>query len=253
MSQDDNRHAGFFGKVPTHGDFVSRRLPRSFVDPWDRWLQGSIASSREQLADEWLDIYLTSPIWRFVLSPGICGETCWAGVLMPSVDRVGRYYPLTLGYGMQAGVNPLQIVNGSDNWFQQSEELLLTCLEDDFNLDAFDKQVLGLGSPIDCNPESQIPSTDSVRHQAGGSAWRLAMPNPNALRTLYPDLARQLLKELFFAYSLWWTSGSNRIEASLLICQGLPPLDGFSALLSGTWQERGWQEKTLGPTPSPVS
>ena len=30
------------------------------------------------------------PIWRFVLLPGLIGSNGWAGVLMPSVDRVGR-------------------------------------------------------------------------------------------------------------------------------------------------------------------
>lgn len=250
MKPDKERYAGFYGKVPTHGDFVSRRLPRSFIDPWDLWLQGAIASSREQLADEWLEIYLTSPVWHFVLSPGVCGESGWAGILMPSVDRVGRYYPLTLACSLEAGINPLQIVNGSSDWFQRSEELVLTCLDDDFSLESFDSQVMGLGSPVECNPEAQITVAEPVQHQAGSGAWHIAMPNPNGLRALYPGLSRQLLKELFFAYSLWWTSGSNQIDASLLICQGLPPLDGFSALLSGAWDERGWQEKTFGPTPS---
>lgn len=30
---------GFFGKVRTQGDFVSRRLPPEFVQPWDICLQ----------------------------------------------------------------------------------------------------------------------------------------------------------------------------------------------------------------------
>ena len=42
---------GYYGKVPTNGDFVLRRLPRSFVDPWDAWLQRAMAISREQLAE----------------------------------------------------------------------------------------------------------------------------------------------------------------------------------------------------------
>ena len=29
---------GLFGKLPAHGDFVRRHLPRSFVTPWDEWL-----------------------------------------------------------------------------------------------------------------------------------------------------------------------------------------------------------------------
>ena len=37
---------GFFGKLPEFSDFLSRRLPRSFLDPWDAWLQQGILSSR---------------------------------------------------------------------------------------------------------------------------------------------------------------------------------------------------------------
>jgi type VI secretion system protein ImpM len=29
---------GFYGKLPTAGDFVTRRLPIDFVRVWDRWL-----------------------------------------------------------------------------------------------------------------------------------------------------------------------------------------------------------------------
>ena len=88
--------AGFYGKVPTRGDFVSRRLPWTFVDPWDRWLQGGLACSRDQLGDAWLEVYLTSPVWRFALTPGVCGDAGWIGIVLPSVDRVGRYFPLTV-------------------------------------------------------------------------------------------------------------------------------------------------------------
>ena len=97
--------AGFYGKLPALGDFVGRRLGRDFVTPWDDWLQLSMAASRNQLGDAWLDTYLTSPLWRFVLSAGVCGEEARAGVLMPSVDRVGRNVPLALVTTLPAGVS----------------------------------------------------------------------------------------------------------------------------------------------------
>ena len=87
--------AGWYGKLPCLGDFASRRLDAEFITPWDAWLQRCIATSRQQLGEQWLDIYLTSPMWRFILAPGICGERACAGVLLPSVDKVGRYFPLT--------------------------------------------------------------------------------------------------------------------------------------------------------------
>ena len=56
---------GFYGKLPSHGDFLRRRLSDAFVGGWDAWLQDCLAGSREALGDRWLDVYLTSPAWRF--------------------------------------------------------------------------------------------------------------------------------------------------------------------------------------------
>ena len=53
--------AGWYGKIPSLGDFASRRLPTEFIKPWDAWLQGSMAASRQILADRWLDLYLDQP------------------------------------------------------------------------------------------------------------------------------------------------------------------------------------------------
>ncbi|WP_338114240.1 type VI secretion system-associated protein TagF, partial [Thiorhodococcus mannitoliphagus] len=50
---------GFYGKLPGLGDFVSRRLPVDFTQPWDLWLRESLASSQAQMGDDWLSAYLT--------------------------------------------------------------------------------------------------------------------------------------------------------------------------------------------------
>jgi len=59
--------------MPCLGDFVSRRLPPEFIAAWDTWLQRSVAASRGALGESWTDVFLTSPMWRFVLAPGACG------------------------------------------------------------------------------------------------------------------------------------------------------------------------------------
>ncbi len=117
----NNAEVGYFGKLPQRGDFVSSGLGRDFLDIWDQWLQDAIACSRDQLGDAWLDIYLTSPIWRFLLCDGICGGSAWAGVLIPSVDKVGRYYPLTIAAPLPAGSNPMQFSVLADDWFRAAE------------------------------------------------------------------------------------------------------------------------------------
>ena len=95
---------GWFGKLPNLGDFASRRLPEGFVHRWDSWLQRGMAEARDDLTQDWLAGYLVAPIHRFWLAPGLLGAAGWAGLLMPSVDRVGRHFPLTLAQPLAAQV-----------------------------------------------------------------------------------------------------------------------------------------------------
>jgi len=87
--------AGFYGKLPARGDFVRSGLPRDFTDPWDAWLAQAIAGSRARMGEHWLPAFLEAPVWRFVLAPQLCGERAVSGLMLPSVDRAGRYFPLT--------------------------------------------------------------------------------------------------------------------------------------------------------------
>lgn len=94
---------GLFGKIPSRGDFVRSGLPGHFIVPWDTWLQEVIAASRTSMGADWLPAYLESPVWRFALPAGMCGPGSVIGVMMPSVDRVGRYFPLTLAAAIAPG------------------------------------------------------------------------------------------------------------------------------------------------------
>jgi len=57
-----------------------------------------------------------------------------------------------------------------------------------------------------------------------------------------PEMLHKVLLECCFAYSVWWTDGSEEVEPSILICQGLPPLNSTSALLDGNWNQWGWSD-----------
>lgn len=87
---------GICGKLPARGDFVALGLPRHFVEPWHDWLQRALGESRDLLGATWLAAWLEAPVWRFALPPGLCGPDPAIGLWMPSVDRVGRHFPLTL-------------------------------------------------------------------------------------------------------------------------------------------------------------
>ncbi|WP_286800080.1 type VI secretion system-associated protein TagF, partial [Pseudomonas sp. UBA4034] len=97
---------GFYGKLASRGDFVSRALPQSFIGPWDNWLAAGLLASQNSLGAGWLNAYLVSPLWRFVLAPGVCGPDAAAGVVMPSIDRVGRYFPRAVVALLDHNTNP---------------------------------------------------------------------------------------------------------------------------------------------------
>ena len=104
---------GFYGKLPARGDFVRAGLPRDFIDPWDGWLQSVMAGSRALMGDAWLPAFLEAPVWRFTLPPGMCGAQAAFGLMLPSVDRAGRYFPLTFAVLSHAASPPRQARRGS--------------------------------------------------------------------------------------------------------------------------------------------
>jgi len=226
---------GLHGKVPTKGDFVTRRLTREFVDPWDQWLQSAINCSKEQLGEEWLPIYLTSPIWRFVLSPGLCGVDAVAGVLMPSVDRVGRYFPFTLAVALNGCSNPAAVPITGIEWFDRAEALALSALEDPFDFEKFDIEVgasSGPGYPGRDVPSQVYPSMNGMR---------IGFDRSSSMAAGYAPLVNQHLLGVFPQYSIWWNVGSEDSEPSLITCNGLPQIGGFAAFLDGRWQQWGWE------------
>ena len=133
-----NAAPGFFGKVRSHGDFVARRLPPLVASRWDVWLQACMLASSDALAAAWLPAYLNSPIWRFALPCGVVGSAAWAGLLMPSVDRVGRHFPLMLGAAVEPPACVLAMLNQGQPWYDALEVLALSALQDDFRFDHFD-------------------------------------------------------------------------------------------------------------------
>ncbi|HKL53102.1 MAG TPA: type VI secretion system-associated protein TagF, partial [Wenzhouxiangellaceae bacterium] len=120
-----------YGKIPTLGDFIHRGLSRRQIDVWDQWLQGCVAAGRDALGERWLDFYLEAPVWYFAAAPGNLDQQTWMGVLIPSVDRVGRYFPFSILRKFEAGT-PLGAMRSGQSWFGEAEQLAMDCLEDTF-------------------------------------------------------------------------------------------------------------------------
>src|SRR5262249_23889417 len=172
------------------------------------------------------------PIWRFALSPGLCGAGAATGVLMPSVDRVGRYFPLTIVAVLAESVDLSAVPVAAADWFDKAEELVRSALADAFDFEGFDAQVAALGLPVASAPGAPIAETRS--------ALRIAIPSAQAVDQAYRRLAERFLSASYPQCSLWWTSGSDGIPATFIACNGLPPAESFAAFLDGRWDAWGW-------------
>lgn len=174
---------GLYGKLASQGDFVTRRLPPDFVREWDLWLQEGMRALRRRHGDGWLALYLHAPVWRFALARGICG------VLLPSVDRVGRHFPLTLAIVQDDArqASPFALAAGGAAWFDALSGLALRAMCGELSLADLDAALLALGTP-------------------------------------HGDLAPRATSHLAqrHATSLFWTDGAPSMVPAMFLCDGLP-------------------------------
>ena len=225
---------GWYGKIPSLGDFASRRLPQQFIDAWDSWLQQSITASRAVLGEGWLDAYLNSPIWRFVLLPGVIGEWMWAGVMMPSVDRVGRHFPLTIVVPIEAAPGSLSVVTSAQSWYATLEDAALATLSIDFSVQDFEARLAVL--PF---------SADAAGAQGTGAAalagwwlnpsecFEMAMPSCDDLHRVMSDASTHCLQSTGCGKSVWWHAIGDSGPSQLVCFGSLPPPGRYCAMLNG--------------------
>jgi type VI secretion system protein ImpM len=184
---------GFCGKLPARGDFVMSGLPRSFVEAWHDWLQSVMATSRRSLGEEWVAAWLEAPIWRFALSPGVCGPDAVLGLWMPSVDRIGRYFPLTFAAVMPGG-DAAALIRAGGGFLALVECAGLDALAGDLAPESVAARLAtaALAEPGD-------PSTD-------------------------PELCPE-------ARALWWSTGSPRVPLTAFATGTLPDAAVFAGML----------------------
>ena len=105
----------------------------------------------------WSDAYMSAPIWRFTLAPGLAGRAGMLGVFMPSVDRVGRQFPLTLAIRLDGESPALASHFAAGRTFEHLETIALAALDDDTTRDRL-AESLELVASIQRATTSQLAS-----------------------------------------------------------------------------------------------
>jgi type VI secretion system protein ImpM len=228
--------AGWYGKLPCLGDFASRRLTPDFITPWDAWLQRSIATSRQQLGEQWLEIYLTSPMWRFVLAPGICGERACVGVLLPSVDKVGRYFPLTFAMPLDPGDADILQVLAAQDWFSGLEQIGLAALNVDYSANELEAALGAHPFPAMEMPPPPAGTRNMFEYlrdpQPAEQSFHVA--NVGNLYGAARNAARAYVTAASAGKSCWWSVDQESGTAEFHYTGQLPPDDYFTVLLGGS-------------------
>ena len=232
---------GFFGKLPALGDFVSRRVQDGLRETWDEWLQAGLVRAKADTGDEWEALYLSGPVWRFALPPGYAAPEACCGLWLPSVDRVGRKFPMTVLATVESAPKTLELMAEAADFLAAAETLVVAALQGEvFDLGIFENDIANLHDLLPMADEPGRPvSADAI-------AWMLALPFGTALEVEIPELLGDRAYDELDGLGLWWTAGSAAVAPALLVSSEMPPDNGFVPLLNGRFDDNDyWQEVAL--------
>lgn len=162
---------GFFGKLPSHGDFVSMGLGRGLQASLDAWLQAGLQAAQQELGRDWEHRFRAMPGWRFIVERSLWGPATLAGVLVPSLDRVGRSFPLVIVAQLHRFTEHPRQLYLDATWFTAAEAIAETSAYRDFDINHFTASLkrLRILRPSDL-AESEVMENASPR---GTLWWRI--------------------------------------------------------------------------------
>jgi type VI secretion system protein ImpM len=222
---------GLFGKLQTKRDFIAIATPRQFLSVWEQWTQAALSASRVALNDKWQDAYLIAPIWRFWLGAEITGTTA-AGAIMPSVDGVGRYYPLTVfaladeGYAI-----PPPELDPQESWYDGVEAFLFSTLSSHYTFEQMTADLAALPAP---NAGRIGENSAAIRSLSPGALLITAgesIAEQFALaRTTHPDCTYRVS-------TFWWTAGGEGFDCIAVVAHRLPDPYLYAGMLTGKFAQ----------------
>lgn len=170
-------------------------MPISVVKNWDQAFASTLAVSKMFLENRWVDIWIGAPVWRFALPMLICDRQALLGLWMPSVDKVGRYFPLMIA-ATCPNSTPEQMARHGTAWLDAAEDAGRAAIADDLSPEQLKARI---------PPPPDFASTPDT-----GLPYNL-QPRPGA--------------------GLWWSEGSPRVPAQGLVLDTLPDAATFVAML----------------------
>jgi type VI secretion system protein ImpM len=91
------------------------------------------------------------PMWCFALKGGGVDDCGYAGVMVPGLDAVGRYFPFVIAKRIDPDATAQWRVRGGE-WYREVARLALSTLNDDFSLSRLEAD---LKAVCDAGPDAR--------------------------------------------------------------------------------------------------
>jgi type VI secretion system protein ImpM len=220
---------GWYGKLSGLGDFASRRLDAEWVRSCDQWLSEGLRDSQHALGDRWLELYLAAPIWRFAWAPGVIDQRWWFGLLMPSCDSVGRYFPLLIAQSRPQPPADRFALDHLELWWESLTRSAMATLDPATTVDAFEAALQEAPPWATATGRTLLTPTSAYRRE------RYQTAAGTSLHDVLGELAGQRLLQSLQGVTMWWPVNHPGEPGALTLHSGLPSGPAFAALVNGQW------------------
>jgi len=195
--------SGFFGKLPRQGDFVAAGLPRRTIAVFDAWAARIVPGTQAMMGRfNWTQAWQTAPVWRFAVPDEAHSDAGVIGVWMPSVDQVGRYFPLMIAATCPEAT-PEQMVRRGTAWLDAADDAGRAAIADSLT----PAQLTMLIPP---SPDLLVAQESTPPHGL--------QPRPGL--------------------GCWWTEGAPLVPAQGRVLDAMPDAATFVTMLDADWRER---------------
>ena len=224
---------GWYGKLPSAGDFMHRRMSREVMAWWDRWLQAGLVATSHGLADTSRRAFEAAPAWNFAVPAGAGGGVVQLGCILPSQDRVGRRYPVCASACMPPETCQPALLADAAMFFRQSALGLWSGVRHRHAPEVIDRAIAQTADwlMVPSAATSSLPAPAS----AGGDIMAILNHGFEPLAQRSDALPWPDLPECFNPYShtsYWWTSQVDGAPMQRYVHGGAPNSALFATLFA---------------------
>ncbi|WP_293266704.1 type VI secretion system-associated protein TagF [Neptunomonas sp.] len=206
-----------YGKLPSHADFVSHCVDPELTSELYDWTQQVVFHSKENMGEtSWLTAYLISPVWRFYLPETEQRKKSIIGVMIPSVDAVGRYFPMFLVFEIDAqGMKTEWLYREANPLFSLLEGVGIQALQERLSL-------------------NQVIDLLEAKTSAFDLGESLLLPKETQKNVIHIEELLEKPLSNMGDVTLWWSAMElNGFSSPLCSFSDLPTVADYQFLLTG--------------------